>query len=195
MEEGTTPSSVDMRMFRRKISNALRTMKREFEQAIDNAGKQGEIEEAKRLRDELQTLEEAPYKCASWAFADYEIQSGAEAFQPFINFARAYTNRGYVWKDVSPSWPLKQFAPVAGGSGVPIQITVTSPGWVFIAFSQGDKELVAAYITSHLWQPTPHVFSYNTVGKTQMRIFRKHLPAGEYVIPWFNFSGPVLIKP
>ncbi|MCA9015786.1 MAG: hypothetical protein KDA77_10685 [Planctomycetaceae bacterium] len=194
-KRGTTPLSVNMLAFRRKLSSALRTLKHNFEEAIKKAGQQGKIDEATRLRDELQSFEESPLNSTSWGSADYKIQSGAGDFQPFTNRARAYTNRIYVWNDISPTWPLKQFAPVTGGKRVPIQIAVTSPGWVFIAFSQGDPTQVETYLKHHSWQPTAYAFSYSAAGKTQMRIFRKHLPVGEHVIPWFNFSGPVLIKP
>lgn len=194
-KDGTTPSSIKMRTFNRKVSTALLTLKREFKVVIKRLVQQGKIEEAKHLRDELKTFEDSPLNRSNWGIADYKIQSGAGAWQPFSNRVRAFTNRVYVWNDISPSWPLKQFAPVAGGKQVPIQIDVSSPGWVFIAFSTGDKASVATYLTDHSWQPTPYTFSYNAHGKTTMRIFRKQLSVGEYAIPRINFSGPVLLKP
>ncbi|WP_298865738.1 hypothetical protein [uncultured Gimesia sp.] len=193
---GTNPSSVNMRVFQRKVSLALLALKRDFEDAIKKSVKQGKIEEAQSLRDELKTFEDSPLSRSNWGFAEYKVESGAGAWRPFTNGARAYTNRSYVWNKISPEWPLKQFAPLSvGRKQTQIKITVTSPGWVFIALSQGDQAQVSAYLTRHSWQPTPYAFSYISNGKTSMRIFRKQLLVGEHVILRYNFSGPVLLKP
>ncbi|QDU48076.1 hypothetical protein [Gimesia panareensis] len=195
IKKGTFPASINETTLNHKISLALLKLKNEFKDAIKEAVKQGNRETAARLRKELKSFEDAPWQRSSWGFADYKVLSGAEDWQPFANKARAYTNRGYVWIDIPPACPLKQFTPVVGGKNTPLQIHVTSPGWVFIAFSQGNQDQVQAYLARHAWQPTPYTFAYNADGGTSMRIFRKQLTAGEYEIPRINFSGPFLVKP
>lgn len=195
MKNGTTPPSVNMRAFRRRLSGALRTLKSKFEDAIKKAGQLGRIEEAKSLRAELKKFEDSPLSRLSWGIADYKVESGTGDWQPFTNRALAFTNRTYVWNDISPSWPLKQFAPIVAHRQTPIKIAVTSPGWVYIAFFQGDKAQVTTYLTPNSWQRTHYVFSYNSGGKKLMHIFRKQLPVGKYVIPRVNKSVPVLLKP
>ena len=195
IKQGTIPASINETALNHKISLALLALKNEFNDAIKESVKQGNRETAKRLREELKSFEAAPWQRSTWGFADYKVLSGAEDWQPFANKARAYTNRGYVWTEIPPACPLKQFTPVAGGNNTPLQIQVTSPGWVFIAFSQGNQDQVQAYLAQHAWQPTPYTFAYNADGGTSMRIFRKQLTAGEYEIPRINFSGPFLVQP
>ncbi|MEQ8633555.1 hypothetical protein [Gimesia maris] len=195
IQKGTVPSSINEVALNHKFSLALLSLKRGFTDVIKEFVKEGKLEEAARLREELKTFEQAPLKLCIWGYADYKIQSGAGDWQPFANKVRAFTNRGYVWTDISPSCPFKQFTRITGGKKTAIQIKVSSPGWVFIAFSRGDKDDVDTYLAEQAWQPTPYTFAYNAGGGTTMQIFRKQLTVGEHEIPWFNFSGPILLKP
>ena len=194
-KNGTTPSSVNMRTFHRKTSIALRTLKREFEATIKKTVQQGRLAEAKRLKDELKTFEDSPLNRSNWGIAEYKLKSGAGEWQPFANNVRAFPNKTYVWSDISPAWPVKQFAPVAAGSKTPIEIDVTSPGWVFIAAYEGDTSQVEKFLKPNAWQLTPYVFSYNSRGKQLMHIYRKQLVVGKYDIPRLNYAIPVLLKP
>ena len=194
-EQGVTPSSVNTRTFRRRISIAVRSLKKEFETGIKSYVQEGKLEDAKRLREELKSFEESPLIRSSWGVAKYTVVSGAGTFVPFADRVKAFPNRNYVWGDVSPAWPLKQFAPVSGGGRDPIQITVKSPGWVFIAIGNEEPERVSVYLKQFSWQSTPYAFSYSVRGKTPMHIYRKQISKGDHVLPRVNFAGPVLLAP
>lgn len=194
-KQGIFPTSVSTRTFQRKVAIALRPLKKEFDAGIRVYVQQGKIEDAKRLREELKSFEDSPLNRSNWGVAEYTIGSGAGAFKPFTNRARAFPNRTYVWGDVSPSWPIKRFAPVGGGRSQPIKISIKSPGWVFMAVSNEESKKVNAYIEQHSWQLTPYAFSYNARGKTPMVIFRKQLSNGDHTLPRVGFAGPVLLAP
>lgn len=195
VKQGSFPASINSRTFEREVAAALRSLTRQFDAAIRVYVQAGRIDEAKQLREELQSFKDSPLNRVNWGVAEYTIVSGAGSFKPFANGERAFPNRSYVWRDVSPTWPVKQFAPVPGGKTASINISITSPGWVLIAISNEDPKTVEAYLSKNSWQPTGFSFSYNARGKTPMAIYRKQLPKGDHAFPRLNFSGPVLLSP
>lgn len=195
VKQGIIPPSVNTRAFECKLATGLRPLKKAFDAGIRTYVQQGKIEDAKRLREELKAFEDSPLNRSNWGVAEYTIASGASDLKPFVNRARAFTNRGYVWGDISTAWPLKRFAAVAGGKSVPIRISVTSPGWAFIAISNEEPQKVRDYVAKHSWQSTAYAFSYNARGKTPMVIYRKQLVKGDHVLPRVNFAGPILLSP
>lgn len=122
---------------------------------------------------------------------DFIVRSFME-FDTFDNDIKAFSNRGYVWKDVPKPFRGGKFLRTAGGAPELFRITAKTETRIFIMscitnedFNPNEWDLVA-----------PYCFWYTDGGKSKMSIYSKVLRKGETMTPpQLNWTGSIFIIP
>lgn len=195
LKNGTLPSSVRTAGYSSDVQRAINELEDVFDEVIEEAVKNNQIEQAKKYRDELTQIKNSLANVITPdALATYEIVEGISEIAPLRLKSKIYSNRNYLWEIIPPGLPFDRFARMPGGGKTPLKLKVNKPGWVYIALSSAKSELTTPYLKQESWEPTK--IRYNATNATNgYFVFRKWCDVGDYKISRLNFSGPIPLLP
>ncbi len=110
----------------------------------------------------------------------------------FAEDARAYGNRGYVWKDVPEALRGWQFTRTNGGDLARMDAVAAADGAIHIATADKQKGIdLAGWEKVDGWE-----FYYTDGGKTRMQVYRRLAKAAQKLpIPQGNWTGGIVLAP
>ena len=105
--------------------------------------------------------------------------------------ATAFSNRGYVWKDVPPDLSGRRYTKIAGGAVPQIVVRAKRDFVLDVITTLNEK---AGQLSG--WEQTNETFGYNDGNHTHMVLLRKKVTAGqELEIPQGNWTGVLVVLP
>lgn len=167
-----------------------------YETAVRDYTKGGQLDTAKAIQKELDNFKSSPQHTVS--NATVIVVSGITAIKKLAVGLRVFSNRPYVWKFVAPELPVKQFTQIRGGGEDPIELSVKTSGWVFLAVQvHEDPKKTIDYLRRLGWTDMQLLLRHNPPGRDTHRwtIVRKWFPEGPASIPRLYFSGPIVLLP
>ncbi len=106
------------------------------------------------------------------------------------NDALAFGNRRYVWQEVPASFCGWRFTQTNGGEFAEMTVTAKTQMTLFAATTKARAADIAG------WDQTDDGFLYTDRGRTQMRIIRREVEAGQILaLPQGNWTGTLLLIP
>jgi hypothetical protein len=159
-----------------------------------------ETKDADRLRAEL-AIDEIRKSLSDTAssespprtnrFAEFEVSGQKYSIAPFGDGERAFSNRGYVWRDVPKEFTGWRFTQIGGNVTATIHIRVKSSGMIFAAGN-------AVAMEQQGWKVvTGKSFSYTDRGKTRLQVLAKTVQTDEEfdVFQAPGFVGTIVLMP
>jgi len=106
--------------------------------------------------------------------------------------SKAFGNRSYVWKQVPEKLRGWRYTQTLGGRNPEVAVTAKRDTTVHIATATSQPGIDIGQ-----WQPEAEfTFHYTDSGRTGMKVFQRHLKAGERIeIPQGNWTGGILLAP
>ncbi|MDO5580293.1 MAG: FG-GAP-like repeat-containing protein [Planctomycetia bacterium] len=108
------------------------------------------------------------------------------------NDVKAFSNRGYIWKNIPEVLRGGKFLRTSGGSLLSFRLTAKKETRIFIMSCVVDED----YNPNEWTLAAPFAFWYTDGGKSKMSVYTRILKEGETITPpQLNWTGSILIIP
>jgi hypothetical protein len=166
----------------RKVSPMYKSHEQALKDLALKLTRQGQIAEAEAATQELKWV----------TLARCQISAGM--LKTLADGQPCYSNRDYVWKEVSPNLANLSFNMTAGGVPQTSVINVLRPGLVYVACGTDDAEGCIQQLQNLGFKKTREYFLQKPRGGSGMSVFSKFVVQG-FTLPAAikSFSGFIII--
>lgn len=166
----------------RKVTPMSKGQEQALKDLASKLTRQGNLSEADATNQELKWVPLA--KC----------QTPDRTLQTLADGQLCYSNRDYVWTEVSPNLVDLRFTMTAGGVSQTSVINVLRPGLVYVACGTDDAEECIKQLEGLGFKKTREYFLQKPRGGSGMSVFSKFVVQG-FTLPAANksFSGFIII--
>lgn len=166
----------------RRISPKYKTQQQALKDLANRLTRQGQIEEAEAATQELKFV----------TLAACKISGGM--IKILDDGQQCYSNRDYVWTEVSPNLKNLDFNMTAGGVSQSSVIEVLRPGLIYVACLSDDGKECMQQLQNLGFRKTSEYFLQKPRGGSGMSVFSKFVVQG-FTLPVAaqSFSGFIVI--
>ena len=202
LDADEVPTGAIGRRYRSRVERLRTILKRDYDEFVAAAARDGDVPRAKRLQEDWERFENGQSRSFAELKMLREFVASLATFEA-TNFAIgrlqngewAFLNRSYVWDGIADELPFERHLLLNGGAKQPIAIEVAKPGWLYVAISGEDRETVLPAMQDSGWEAIPRSFRYATNPPTRMTLFRRRVEVGPLQITRRNWSGPMPLLP